>query len=412
MPPARRALIKATGFDVYRLVVDPGPLLSAANDEIVANFLTQITESIIDLVNVGLLVIFDVHVNGGHPVAGWSNIDLTDGIAGPKFQRLVEIERRIAAAIEAINKPTQICLELFNEPPIASKIAGDRWPTQLEYLFKAVRGAAPNVTLIVGGGGFNSVDDRWGLISLDPKAFDQNTIYSWHGYEPNQFTLQGQIGHYQYIHRLPFPPKKADKEIAIRSLIDSIEADKSLSDRESAAKIAYFTKGRHKEGLDAYFDIPQDETYIAKQIKKVTDWADNHGVYRLQLMNGEFGCNGDFRGTVAATLESRVNSFKRSESFAIKQVSVPSFCMSLTILQPEPVYPTTKLFYSHRRSFQRWAWLDSFCACSFDSKPRPCRVLRAGCSSAPELSARRRALLHVGRHNGSPGAPEYGRGLE
>lgn len=306
MPAVRRALIRSTGFDVYRLAIDPGPLITAENDASMDRYINQVSVAIADLVASDLLVIADMHVNGGHPVSGWNNANLTDGVSGPKFQRLALVERRLAAAIEALGMASRVCFELFNEPPFASQITGDPWPTQLQYLFDTVRRAAPNLTLVVGGSGFNSIDDRWGLIALDPRKFDDNTIFSWHGYEPLQLTLQGTPGHFQYIHRLAFPPRKSNRSKALEDIAIAINADPGASASEKLDTIAYFTRRRNADGLDTYFDTPQDEIFIARRIRKVTDWADTQNVPRARLMNGEFGCNGDFRGIKGATLETRV----------------------------------------------------------------------------------------------------------
>ncbi len=308
MPASRRALIKSSGFDVYRFVIDPGPLLAAESSTDLDHLITQIKHAIVDILDAGLLVIADVHVTDQHFVAGWTNVDLADGVSGPKFKRLVLVEQRLATAIEELSEPSRVCIELFNEPPYASAITSDQWHDQLKYLFDAVRYVAPSVTLVIGGSGFNSIDDggRGGLVALDPKKFDENTIYSWHGYEPVQLSIQAASNHFQYIHRLAFPPRKEDRAKAIKDLTMAIDADSRLSAFQKAAKISYFTRERHIEGLDSYFDTPQDEVYIAKLIKKVTDWADTHGVLRSQLMLGEFGCNGDFKGVEAATLDTRV----------------------------------------------------------------------------------------------------------
>ena len=253
MPASRLTLLKSTGFDVYRLAIDPGPLLAAESMSDLATLIGQVTRAIVNILEAGLLVIADVHVLDHHPVPGWTNVDLTDGISGSKFNRLVTVEQRLAASIEAIGEPSRVCLELFNEPPYAFKIRGDRWRTQLKYLFNAVRPLAPRTTLVVGGSGFNSIDDKEGLLAIDPKAFDTNTIYSWHGYDPYQLSMQGTPGHYQYIHRLAFPPRQQDRAKAINDLTLAINADRTLSAAEKASKISYFTRQRKSEGTRYIF---------------------------------------------------------------------------------------------------------------------------------------------------------------
>jgi hypothetical protein len=309
MPESRLRLIKSTGFDFVRMCIDPATLTTAANTNRLKNLIGQLTTGILRRLDAGLLVIADLHVIDKAPLAGWSNRDVATGIASSKFQRYVSVAQEVAAAIEALNAPQQVSIDLFNEPPFDFEITGDSWPlVQAPYLWRAVRAAAPRSTLLIGGSGYNSIS---GLTALDPSNFDNNTLYTFHGYAPPQVTLQASTDIFRHIHALNFPPEPSERSAAIERFRESVNSDKSLSVLQKIKVIAELTKLRRSHGIDMYFDQPQDASYIAKQVKIVTDWADLNGVPRNYIINGESGCNGNYNdgsGTiVGATLTTRAN---------------------------------------------------------------------------------------------------------
>jgi hypothetical protein len=309
MPDARLGLIKSTGFDFVRMCIDPATLTTAADTTRLKHLIGQLTAGILRRLAAGLLVIADLHVIDRAPLAGWSNRDLASGIAGAKFQRYVAVAQELAAAIEALNAPQRVSIELFNEPPFDSEITGDSWhAAQAPYLWRAVRAAAPRSTLVIGGSGYNSISD---LTALDPSNFDNNTLYTFHGYMPLQLTLQASNGIFRHIHALDFPPDPSDRSAAIVRFKKSVDADENLSPWQKIKVVAELTKLRKSFGIDMYFDQPQDASYIAKQIKIITDWADAKGAPRNCIINGESGCNGNYNDgsgdVIGATLTTRAN---------------------------------------------------------------------------------------------------------
>jgi hypothetical protein len=309
MPDSRLGLIKSTGFDFVRMCIDPATLTTAADQTRLKNLIGQLTAGISRRLASGLLVIADLHVINRAPLPGWGNRDIAIGIAGSKFQRYVAVAQELAAAIEQLDVPQRVAIELFNEPPPDSEITGDSWPiVQAPHLWRAVRAAAPRSTLLIGGSDFNSIS---GLTALDPLNFDNNTMYTFHGYTPPQLTLQASGGIFQYIHALNFPPEPSERLAIIARIKQSVGADASLSALQKIKVIAQLTHLRRAYGIDTYFDRPQDASYIAKQIKITTDWADVKGVPRNCIINGESGCNGNYNdgsgNIVGATLTTRAN---------------------------------------------------------------------------------------------------------
>ena len=312
MPDSRLALIKSIGFDIVRMCIDPATLTTAADTSRLKSLIGQLMTGILRRLTAGLLVIADLHNIDRAPVEGWGARDIATGISGAKFQRYVVVAQELAAAIEALNTPQHVAIELFNEPPFDSEILGDSWPNaQAPYLWRAVRNAAPRSTLLIGGAGYNSIS---GLISLDPSNFDDNTLYTFHGYLPPQVAFQGSPGMYRHVHALNFPPEPSERSAAITRLTKLVNADESLSASEKTTTIAKLTYLGRSSGIDMYFDRPQNASYIAAQMKTVTDWADLNRVPRNFIINGESGCNGDYNdgsgNIVGATLKTRTNMIR------------------------------------------------------------------------------------------------------
>lgn len=80
--------------------------------------------------------------------------------------------------------PNQIAYELLNEPEITDPQQLHR---VLEVLVAAARRSAPAHTLIVQGPHFGDLED---LVKMSPLT-DRNLVYSFHFYEPKNFTHQG-----------------------------------------------------------------------------------------------------------------------------------------------------------------------------------------------------------------------------
>lgn len=85
--------------------------------------------------------------------------------------------------------PPQLVFELLNEPN--DKLEGERWNEYMAEAIKIIRRDNPRRLIIVGPGNYNSIDGLESLIL--PK--DNNLMVTFHYYEPNKFTFQGNIYH-------------------------------------------------------------------------------------------------------------------------------------------------------------------------------------------------------------------------
>jgi endoglucanase len=295
LPIALLKRLQSFNVGCLRLCVDPGPLLAATSERTIDDLISQILECVTAIIEVGIRCYIDVHVQPSwfSAVPGWGDRDLIDGVDGPKFQRLVAVERRLAQRLNGSFDFSKVALELFNEPPKQSEFIGKTpWPVQLKHLFDAVRQVAPKLTVIVSGADFGNPS---ALAQLDPASFDANTLFSFHNYEPYTFTFQSLTGDWiggwnylPYITRLPFPPDEFSRTDAIARMTMAVQADNRLNFVE---RQIILVKGR--SALADYFDRPQGRPFIAAIIRRATQWADSHGLPRNRLLLGEFGAWGD-----------------------------------------------------------------------------------------------------------------------
>ena len=114
-----------------------------------------------------------------------------------------------------MQRTSKLALELMNEPQYGwDAPTTERWQRMLELLHQGARAQAPDLLLVVTGarGG-----DATGLKALDPAPFAaSNVLFSFHYYEPHDFTHQGVVSpnpsasHWRFISGLPYPAKSGD----------------------------------------------------------------------------------------------------------------------------------------------------------------------------------------------------------
>ena len=155
-------LLVAMGVTAVRLAVDPRYLHLAYLDEAVAR-----------LTGRGLVVVLDYH-------------DESRAIeTGPPAEAALESTWISLAEHYARTAPDHILLEIFNEPVFDRDPAA--WFPLRQRLAAAIRSAAPLHTIVAGGPHWSSLD---GLLASHPLD-DDNVLYTFHFYEPFEFTHQG-----------------------------------------------------------------------------------------------------------------------------------------------------------------------------------------------------------------------------
>ena len=159
--------------------------------------------------------------------------------------------------------PQALVFEPLNEPEHES--AAD-WQNVQELLVGAVRAGAPKHQIIVAGHRFSSIPE---LVQIEPLPYD-NLLYSFHFYDPHNFTHQGANWGWpmwQNFHDWPYP-----------------------SSPDTVAPLL----GEHvleaREHLEHYGRQSWNKQKLAEELQRAITWATANNV---KLMCTEFGAYGD-----------------------------------------------------------------------------------------------------------------------
>lgn len=166
----------------------------------------------------------------------------------------------------AVLDPERVFLEILNEPHDFrdAKV----WAGAQVHLITLLRERFSKHTILATGDEWGSID---GLLRMEPVA-DDNVIYSFHFYDPHNFTHQGATWGYEpwrHMKDVPWPMTKESVE-PIASTIEDKAAREAL--RWSA-----------KEAWNA--------VRVQARIKQAADWGEKHNV---PIYCGEFGVYAKF----------------------------------------------------------------------------------------------------------------------
>ena len=188
-------LLVAMGVTAVRLAVDPPYLRHEWVDEAVAR-----------LTGRGFVVVFDYHDESRQVESGPAAVDA--------FERAWT---GLAGHLARTTSPRQVLLEILNEPVFDADPAA--WFPVRRRLVEVIRAAAPLHTIVTGGPNWSSLD---GLLRGGP-VDDANVVYTFHFYEPYEFTHQGAPWAPEHVRRLsgvryppPWPSRRfVEKRIAL-----------------------------------------------------------------------------------------------------------------------------------------------------------------------------------------------------
>ncbi len=267
--------IKRAGFDYVRLAVDPGPFLQfqgTRRDEMDRVLLGRVKLILAS----GLAVIVDFQPSDLNP--DYTAQNLTAGLDMPIFQDYLRLLGRTARLLAALHSD-QVAFELMNEPPVRP----DEWQPMLEAVYAAARSSAAELPLVLEGGDEASVA---ALTAMRTSAFaaDPAALFSFHYYDPYQFTHQGASWNpARYLADVPYPA-------LARPLNDSLEATAGViakNDLAPAEKYAAYRDARAR--LEAYRRSAFDADSIAAAFDRVAAWARAQHLPPDRIMLGEFG---------------------------------------------------------------------------------------------------------------------------
>ena len=275
LPADRIARLHRDGFDFVRIPFDPSPLLAlgpgARQDALIADLRATVQHAL----DSGLTVIADLHAIP-RPDEVWGVDDITTRL----WDDHLMLVTRIAAALNGL-PPDRVAFEPLNEPTLdCDAIWGDaapQWPAKLQALHKAARSAAPDLPLVLSGACWGGVD---GLEQLDPRLLDDaNILWSFHSYDPFQFTHQSAVWTYpalKSLRNLPYPPSRLTDELARAAYQDALTRLPAGIDPQLMV-----------DEIATYRATPDD--YAADAPRRAAAWADRHGIPRNRLLLGEFG---------------------------------------------------------------------------------------------------------------------------
>jgi endoglucanase len=263
MDAADFRLMAQMGFDHARLSIDPEPLLARPlADGLNQEFLGRLDTAVDGMIANGLAVMIDIHPEDNY------KFRLREGREG--VDRFVELWRHLAAHY-AGRDPNLVFFEVMNEPEVQDPF---RWQGILAKTVAAIREAAPQNTILAAGASWDSLQD---LLALTPVA-DDNVIYTFHFYEPYEFTHQGAgwaTGWWRYTHDVPYP---ATDEAALEATLSELP------------------EGSDRLELERYFLNHWDARHIRLLLDQAAGWGKKHHV---PVVCNEFGAFRDHSQPVA-----------------------------------------------------------------------------------------------------------------
>jgi endoglucanase len=265
--------LRRAGFDFIRLAVDPGPFLQFQGSR-----RDHLDDMLMDRVRLirssGLSVIVDLHPSDLHE--DYTAQALTRGVGVPVFQAYMRLLARTAALLDRLQS-RGVALEIMNEPPVPP----GRWQPMLDAAYGAVRERAPHLPLVLDGGDEGSAE---GTLALGKFGDDAAALFSFHYYDPYQFTHQGAPWvAARYLADVPYPALG-------RSLKDSLDASAAsiaTSDLPSSQKSLAILDARRR--LESYRRSAFDRGTIAQDFDRIARWARDHRVPLDRIILGEFG---------------------------------------------------------------------------------------------------------------------------
>lgn len=317
--------LAAQGFDTMRLTADPGPLLAAPDREArIAGLVARVQEA----QAAGLQVILDLHA---YPAPGEpEDTETILGSGWPAYLTLVgQVAKALApldparTAFEPLNEPTIDCDPLRNGTP-------QRWPALLAQIHAAARQSAPDLPLILSGACWGGA---WGLRALTPLD-DPNVWWSFHSYEPFEFTHQGASwtgSELAFVQGLGFPPALTPDPAALVAGA----LDRAAHPSEWSAPLAPLaTRDALQSLIQTYRASPEDAAVAP--LRDALTWAQSHNIPASHLILGEFGALWrDETGPHDAASHARYLTAKRkaAEDMGIAWV-VWSFSGAMAITDP------------------------------------------------------------------------------
>jgi endoglucanase len=281
------AQCRDVGIDHFRVQYNPGPWMQAVRRQDPAylnGLFDQFDATVEHSLRAGIAIVLDPYLTGYVRDDPASVLQRPNPATGEMSDGYLQYERVLGAFIKRYSRydPSMVAFELFNEPPGPEHCTGD-WANHIQpQLYRMARTLAPKHTIICTGAYWSSIPY---LCALDPARYDENVLWTIHPLIPAPFSQQGYIySQYKYVEGLHYPPSPTEKASAIASMQARVRADGTLSPSKKAT-----TVGRLRADLEAYFDTPQNHSWIDRQFDQVTDWCAANRIAPASIYVGEYG---------------------------------------------------------------------------------------------------------------------------
>jgi endoglucanase len=247
------ALMAKLGFDSVRLSIDATPLEERPHgkDGLNADFVGRLDHTVDAMIAAGMAVQIDLHPESSYKTQVRTS---SEGV-----ERFVMLWRKLAAHY-ATRDPEKVFFEIMNEPEVNDPY---RWAGIQARAADAIREAAPHNTIIATGPNYSGIAD---LLTQQPLP-DGNVIYTFHFYEPHEFTHQGAgwgAPWWSYTHGIPYPATESSMAEILKQVPDAA----------------------NRYSLEHYWLDHWDAQRIRLQIDAAAAWGKEHNV---PLICNEFG---------------------------------------------------------------------------------------------------------------------------
>ncbi len=247
--------IKALGFQHVRVQFDPAYFRDAAKPgALQGERIKELKRALAPAWAMGLVVVM-----AAEPEAAEKRRLVGDdaGIA-----ELAAFWRSFAKSLRGTG-PKQLVFELLNEP---TDTDAARNRVLMLKLVEAVRAVAPRHTLVVEGHAYSGIDE---LLAFEPLALP-NLVYSFHFYEPHNFTHQGATWSWPMLTQFKYLPYPSSPE-TVAPLLEAASDD-------ARPHIAWYGEQRwDRARIEARLDLVRDWA----KAKDVALWCGEFGASRL-----------------------------------------------------------------------------------------------------------------------------------
>lgn len=271
--------LASLGIDFIRLAVEPLPFITRRPGE-VRDSEQRLIAFIAKAHAAGLKVMITGWAR--HESATMRPQDILASISGEPYRAYVAFLKRVIEVTRGARRD-MLALEPMNEPqPACTRDhGGPDWAVIQRELFKDLRAAAPDLTLVLTTGCWSRPE---ALANISLGHYDRNILVDVHYYEPWTFTHQGATWSLDWIKSLAglsFPPGRTDKQAATDA------SARLFVTRRPNGSVTEFQETLKK--LDEYRTSSHGPERIAADMRAIADWARTAGISPDRMIVGEFG---------------------------------------------------------------------------------------------------------------------------